>query len=153
MYARRAQALKAFVVLNRAVDALQSCAFAQAPLPEELSQTQFAILEALLHRQPLSQASVAQSVLKTKGCISMAVDQLQERGLVMRYRDPTDHRITLLTLTAAGQELIGGYFPQLARGFERASAGLDDRSLDTLIELAKKLGHHARNNTTQEGCS
>lgn len=140
---REVAALDAFIALNRASDSLQTTAFHGAPLPEELSMTQFEVLEALLHREPLTQSEVGRKILKTKGNISYTLDKLVERQLVRRTVSVDDRRERLIELTPAGRRLIGGYFPRLARSFAAASLELSESELELLAGLAKKLGRGA----------
>lgn len=140
---RELAALDAFIALTRAADAMQSAAFSRAPLPEEISMTQFEILEALLHREPLTQAEVGKKILKTKGNISYTLDKLVERGYVQRRVSDADRRERLIELTPAGRTLIGDYFPHLARSFALASLELEEFELELLAGLAKRLGQGA----------
>ncbi len=149
---REVAALDAFIALNRAADAVQSAAFARAPIPEEISMTQFEILEALLHRQPLTQSEIGRKILKTKGNISYTIDQLVERGMVVRKVSNGDRRERIIELTPEGRRLIGDYFPHLARGFAVASLELSEFELELLAGLAKRLGRGAaaQLNSSQE---
>lgn len=105
--------------------------------------TQFEVLEALLHREPLTQAEVGRKILKTKGNISYTLDKLVERGYVQRRVSAEDRRERLIELTKAGRTLIGDYFPHLARSFALATFELDEFELELLTALAKRLGRGA----------
>lgn len=140
---REVAALDAFIALSRAADSLQTAAFQGTPLPEELSMTQFEVLEALLHREPLTQSEVGHKILKTKGNISYTLDKLVERDLVLRKVSDDDRRERLIELTPAGRKLIGDYFPHLARSFAAASLELSEFELEQLAGLAKRLGRAA----------
>ena len=107
--------------------------------------TQFEVLEALLHREPLTQAEVGKKILKTKGNISYTLDKLVERGYVQRRICDEDRRERLIELTSTGRKLIGDYFPHLAHSFALASLELDEFELELLTGLAKRLGHGATN--------
>ena len=134
------RALSLFIAVTRASDSFQRRAFEQAPLPRGITLSQFAVLEALLHLGPMCQAAVARKVMKTKGNISVVVDNLVRSGHVTREPDPDDRRRAILSLTDAGRELIGRYFPHVARGFSVAASVLTDEEQQTLIDLSKKLG-------------
>jgi MarR family 2-MHQ and catechol resistance regulon transcriptional repressor len=137
---REQHALKAFTVMNRAVDALQAAAFRRAPIPPELTMTQFEILEALLHLGPLTHTGIVEKILKTKGNISYMLKGLEEKGYVTSVVGEKDRRERLIRLTPAGRELIGDYFPYLARAFADSSAALTIEELDVLTKLAQRLG-------------
>src|SRR6056297_1940146 len=144
---RELAALDVFIALTRAADAMQNAAFSKAPVPEEISMTQFEVLEALLHREPLTQAEVGRKILKTKGNISYTIDKLAERGYVQRRVRDEDRRERLIELTSAGRKLISDYFPHLARSFALASLELEELELELLARLAKRLGHGAEKQT------
>jgi hypothetical protein len=54
--------LETFTVLMRAADSVQKAAFSQAPIPKEIGETEFEILEALLHVGPLTHTQIRRSI-------------------------------------------------------------------------------------------
>ncbi|MEO6909411.1 MAG: MarR family transcriptional regulator [Edaphobacter sp.] len=71
-----------------------------------MCQSDFGVLEALLHRGPLSVKDLGAKVLLTSGSMTAAVDRLTARGLVMRQDDAHDRRSRIIHLTDLGKELI-----------------------------------------------
>lgn len=134
------RALNLFIALSRSSDSLQKAALRKAPLPDGLTLSQFGVLEALLHLGPMPQSAVAQKVLKTKGNISVVVSHLESRGLVQRTRADDDRRRLVIALTTTGRELIGVFFPRMARGFAESAQVLTAEEQTTLTALCKKLG-------------
>lgn len=134
------RALSLFISLTRAANSLQHAAHSRAPLPEGLTLSQFGVLEALLHRGPLSQRDVGQKLLTSKGNVSVVVAHLEERGLVERCLDPQDRRKKRISLTSAGRTLIASYFPQLAAQFAEACRVLAPEEQVTLTDLCRSLG-------------
>ena len=57
-----------------------------------LTESQFGVLEVLLHLGPLCQRELGQKILKSSGNITMVVDNLEKQGLVLRQRDNRDRR-------------------------------------------------------------
>lgn len=140
---REKLSLEAFTVLTRAADALQTAAFRESPVPQQITMTQFEIMEALFHRGPLTHTQISSKILKTKGNISYMLAGLERSGFIRRVNAEGDRRARLIELTAGGRELIGSYFPQLAASFTRYSAALSTEELEELIELARRLGRGA----------
>lgn len=134
------RALSLFIAITRASDGYQRRAFEYAPLPEGLTLSQFAVLEALLHLGPMSQTAVARKVMKTKGNITVVVDNLVKAGYLVRHPTPDDRRLSIIDLTEAGRKCIADYFPRIAGGFAAAAADLSKEEQETLTSLAKKLG-------------
>lgn len=134
------RALTLFIAITRSSDRYQKRALDHAPLPEGLTLSQFAVMEALYHLGSMYQNTVAGKVLKTKGNITLVVDNLEKAGHVKRRADETDRRRTVLDLTPEGRALMTEYFPRIARGFTEAASVLSPEEQTTLIRLARKLG-------------
>ena len=133
------RALSAYVKLMRAAESVS--ARIHGHLSENnLTISQFGVLEALLHLGPLSQAEIAKKILKSTGNITMVIDNLEKRGLVKRERDPEDRRYYSITLTPGGKKLIGSLFPRHAAGIVKRMNALSKSEQETLGNLCRKLG-------------
>src|SRR6267142_6338931 len=67
-----------------------------------LCLTDFAALEALLHKGPLTITQIQEKVLLASGSMTAAVDRLEKLGLIVRKSSPSDRRARVLELTAEG---------------------------------------------------
>ncbi|MEO6183994.1 MAG: MarR family transcriptional regulator [Verrucomicrobiota bacterium] len=105
----------------------------------------FAVLEALLHKGPLPVNAIGKKVLLTSGSSTTAVDRLEKRKLVERKWGHEDRRVCLVHLTASGRHLIAKAFSDHAETMERAAQGLTRQERETLLVLLKKLGLRAQN--------
>jgi MarR family 2-MHQ and catechol resistance regulon transcriptional repressor len=103
----------------------------------------FAVLEALLHRGPLPVNSIGEKVNLTSGSITVAVDRLEARGLVSRCSHQTDRRARVVHLTESGRKLIECAFADHAAAIGRAAAGLNAEERAQAAALLKKLGRKA----------
>jgi MarR family 2-MHQ and catechol resistance regulon transcriptional repressor len=132
-----------FLVLWKASRAAQ--AYAQKSISElEMCASDFAVLEALLHKGPLPVNEIGKKVLLTSGSITVAVDRLETKGLVERRAHGTDRRARIVHLTTAGRKLITRIYADHAADMERlASASLNREERKTLIRLLKKIGYEA----------
>ena len=83
-------ALDAYIKLMRAADSIT--ARAHLVLPDGVTLTQFAALEALYHLGPLFQSELAAKLLKSGGNLTLVVDNLERDGFVSRTRDAADRR-------------------------------------------------------------
>src|SRR5579864_5657109 len=77
-----------------------------------MCQSDFAVLEALLHKGPLPVNAIGKKVLLTSGSMTAAVDRLGRRGLVERRNDPNDRRARVVHLTPEGRKLIRALFAE-----------------------------------------
>lgn len=136
-----------FLVLSRAARALGASA-RRSIENTGLCLSDFAVLEALLHKGPLPVSALGQKVLLTSGSITTAVDRLAARRLVRRRNHPADRRVRLVELTARGRQLIEPAFERHAADLERSTAVLTRAEQTTLVALLKKLGIAVDANTT-----
>ncbi len=110
----------------------------------EMCGSDFAVLEALLHKGPLPVNEIGKKILLTSGSITVAVDRLEKRGLVERRAHGTDRRARIVHLTKEGRKLITRAYAQHAADLEQlASASLTTTERATLIRLLKKIGYQA----------
>jgi MarR family 2-MHQ and catechol resistance regulon transcriptional repressor len=109
----------------------------------ELGDSDFRVLEVLLHKGPLPVNTIGPKVWLTPGSISVAVDRLVKRGLVSRNDHPGDRRVRRVELTPKGRALISRGFGEHAAAMENAVSVLSKNERLTLLRLLKKLGKHA----------
>ena len=132
-----------FLVLWKAARAVES--YAQKSVTDlKMCGSDFAVLEALLHKGPLPVNEIGKKVLLTSGSITVAVDRLEQRGLVERRAHGSDRRARIVHLTREGRKLITRAYAQHAADLEQlASASLTATERATLIRLLKKIGYKA----------
>ena len=68
-----------------------------------LGDSDFRVLEVLLHRGPLPVNTIGPIVDLTPGSISIAVDRLFAKGLVSRAESTEDRRVRIVALTRAAR--------------------------------------------------
>ena len=64
--------------------------------------TDFMLLEALLHKGPMTITEVQESALLATGSMTAAVDRLERKGLLARQSSERDRRARVLVLTPEG---------------------------------------------------
>lgn len=79
-----------------------------------------AALEELLDRGPRTPSALARWLGLSGTTVTAIVDQLQERGLVKRVRNPRDRRSVHVTLTPSGRERVAPLLDLLVGGVDRA---------------------------------
>jgi MarR family transcriptional regulator, 2-MHQ and catechol-resistance regulon repressor len=138
--AAETRALNAFIKLMRATNALGSHLARALAGEADLTMSQFAVLEALLHLGPMSQGDICGKLLLSGSNITTVIDNLEKRALVRRVRRTDDRRVVDVSLTAKGRQLIGGLFPSHARRITSLFAALSPRQQDELAALCRTLG-------------
>src|SRR6267378_1857631 len=74
-----------------------------------LGDSEFRVLEVLLHKGPLPVNTIGPKVWLTPGSISVAIDRLEKKALVKR-KNTDDRRVRRVELTAKGRVLIRKHF-------------------------------------------
>ena len=138
-----ASGVHVFLVLWKAASAVQ--AHAERSISDlQMCASDFAVLEAVLHKGPLPVNEIGRKVLLTSGSITVAVDRLETKGLVERRAHETDRRARMVHLTKAGRKLITRVYAEHAVDMEMlASASLTKEERKMLIRLLKKIGYEA----------
>jgi MarR family transcriptional regulator, 2-MHQ and catechol-resistance regulon repressor len=109
-----------------------------------ISDTDFRVLEALLHKGPLPVNTIGPKVHLTPGSISVAIDRLLERGLVSRVESSDDRRVRIVALTKNGKDVIVPIFRKHAAEIARVFADANPKELQILEKVLKKAGKRAR---------
>ncbi len=134
-----ASAIRVWLVLWKTFRALTEAVRGQ--IAEScLGDSDFRVLEALLHKGPLPVNTIGAKVELTPGSISVAVDRLEKRGLVKRVPDTNDRRVRMVHLTPSGKAIIGKVFSQHEAEMERLLRNVSRRERIQVIALLKKLG-------------
>jgi MarR family 2-MHQ and catechol resistance regulon transcriptional repressor len=108
-----------------------------------LGDSDFRVLEVLLHKGPLPVNTIGPIVDLTPGSISIAVDRLFEKGLVSRVESSEDRRVRIVALTSLGKDLIVPAFRKHAGQMRKVFSELSPEELRGLEMALKKVGKRA----------
>jgi MarR family transcriptional regulator, 2-MHQ and catechol-resistance regulon repressor len=132
----------AWLVLGKALNAMTK--FTTAGIQESgLGESDFRVLEVLLHKGPLPVNVIGPKVFLTPGSISTAVDRLLAKGLVTREENPDDRRIRLVALTESGKALILPIYRKHVEDIRQVFADFTPSDIRQLERLMKKAGRKA----------
>jgi MarR family transcriptional regulator, 2-MHQ and catechol-resistance regulon repressor len=109
-----------------------------------ISDTDFRVLEVLLHKGPLPVNTIGPKVHLTPGSISVAVDRLLEKGLVSRVESPEDRRVRMVALTRSGKDLIVPIFRKHAAEIAKVFSDASPKELQVLEAVLRKAGKRAK---------
>jgi MarR family 2-MHQ and catechol resistance regulon transcriptional repressor len=121
---------------HRALGLLAERSIAQAGL----GLTDFAALEALLHKGPLRISEIQEKVGLASGSMTAAVDRLEKLGLIVRKASPVDRRARVVELTPQGRRLARDCFERHAKDLEALMSALSQKEMQQLYGSIKKLG-------------
>lgn len=105
-----------------------------------LGDSDFRVLEALLHKGPLPVNIIGEKVELTTGSITTAIDRLEEKRLVLRKNHRDDGRIRMVELTPKGRRLIEKAYAHHQVDMEKAASALSCEERVLLVDLLKRLG-------------
>lgn len=92
-----------------------------------------------LSRQPMTVKQVARAATIDAPAATVAVNDLEDRGLVVRETDPTNRRCKVVSLTDAGREMVRK-IDKVDDPAPMALASLDDIQLKELKAIIDLLG-------------
>lgn len=134
--------LELWVVLVRAQKAL--AAHSRHDIERhDIGVSEFAVLELLYHRGPLTTGQVGDRVLLTSGSTTYVVDKLVGRGLLARRQCAEDHRVTYCELTHDGRAIIESILPDHAEALRAAMRSLSTDEKRECAALLRRLGRGA----------
>jgi len=116
----------------------------------ELGDSDFRVLEVLLHKGPLPVNTIGPKVWLTPGSISVAVDRLVKKGLVSRKDHPDDRRVRQVELTPKGRALITRGFGEHAAAMEDVAGVLSKKRTPDIAAAFEKIGQ-TRGRNSQDG--
>lgn len=108
-----------------------------------LGDSDFRLLELLLHKGPTPVNAIGPKVNLNPGSVSVAVDRLYKKGLVSRVECPSDRRIRTVSITPKGRAVFAPLFRQHASLIQRAFREISSEDRRKLEELLKKIGKRA----------
>ncbi|AEU34429.1 transcriptional regulator, MarR family [Granulicella mallensis MP5ACTX8] len=139
---RKSDGVHLWLVLMKAFQSIS--AYAMHTLRDSgLGDSDFRVLEALLHKGPLPVNVLGPKVFLTPGSISVAVDRLHSRGLVTRIESESDRRVRIVDLTPKGRTLIQQVFAAHTREIDALMQVLDPEDRRKMTKALKKIGKHA----------
>ena len=131
-----------WLVMIKAMQALTR--YATAGIEDTgLGNSDFRVLEVLLHKGALPVNTIGPMVGLTPGSISVAVDRLVEQGLVNRVESAEDRRVRIVALTPRGKGLIVPAFRKHSGQMRKVLSELSPEELSGLEVALKKIGKRA----------
>jgi MarR family 2-MHQ and catechol resistance regulon transcriptional repressor len=143
-------AVHAWLVMMKAMQSISRYALAEIQ-QAGLGDSDFRVLEVLLHKGPLPVNIIGPKVNLTPGSISVAVDRLLAKGFVTRTESPEDRRVRVVALTPRGKSVITPIFRAHAETIDKIFAELSRQELRQLDQLLKRVGKQADSLFEQTG--
>lgn len=104
-----------------------------------LTISQFAVLEALLNKGPLTVSEIIDSILTTSGNMTVVIKNLEKKNLVKRNVNKKDKRSYLVSLTDEGREVIEEVFPKHMAILNENLDILDVKEKEVAVKILEKI--------------
>src|SRR6201988_3301913 len=112
-------------------------------LAEGLGESDFRVLEVLLHKGPMPVNAIGPKVYLNPGSVSVAVDRLYKKGFVSCVECSEDRRVRTVSLTEKGREMFVPLFRRHAALIKRAFQDVSLKDLQQVEVILKKIGKRA----------
>ncbi len=122
-------------------------------LAEGLGESDFRVLEVLLHKGPMPVNAIGPKVYLNPGSVSVAVDRLYKKGFVSRIECSEDRRVRTVSLTEKGRQMFVPLFRRHTALIKRAFQDVSFEEMHQLERLLKKIGKRAESLAEQTGHS
>jgi MarR family 2-MHQ and catechol resistance regulon transcriptional repressor len=143
-------AIHTWLIMLKALQAISH--FALPPiLKAGLGDSDFRVLEVLLHKGPMPVNAIGTKVDLNPGSVSVAVDRLYRKGLVSRVESESDRRVRTVSLTAKGRRVFVPIFRQHAALIKRAFQDVSTEEQRQMEEVLKRIGRRAEELGEQDG--
>jgi len=120
---------------------------------EGLGESDFRVLELLLHKGPMPVNAIGPKVDLNPGSVSVAVDRLYKKGFVSRVECSEDRRVRTVSLTEKGRQMFVPLFRRHTALIKRAFQDVSSEELKQLEVVLKKIGKRAESLGEKKGHS
>lgn len=106
---------------------------------EQLFSTHIGVLVDLWVKDGLRQQDLVASVVKDKGSIARALDNLEKQGIVIRITDEQDRRNKRIYLTQKGRNLKNLMLPHALESMEEALEGVSQEEIAVCKKVLRRM--------------
>ena len=143
------EATHTWLVMLRALQAVHHLALPPI-LKAGLGDSDFRVLEVLLHKGPMPVNAIGPKVDLNPGSVSVAVDRLYKKGLVSREESDRDRRVRTVSLTEKGRRVFVPVFRQHAALIKRAFQDVSPKEQRQMEDMLRRIGRRAEELGEQE---
>jgi len=146
------ETLHAWLIVLKAWQSMSR--YVLAPVLEQgLGESDFRVLEVLLHKGPMPVNTIGPKVALNPGSVSVEVDRLYKRGFVSRVECARDRRVRTVALTERGREMFLPLFRRHSALIQRAFQDVSLEEIRQLELVLKKIGKRAESLAEKKGHS
>lgn len=105
-----------------------------------LSKTVYRILTVLRETTASSVSDLSRIALTKRTTVSRVVDRMEQADLVSTSTLPEDNRVTMVKITAKGEDTLASLTPIVKRQVERALKDIPVKDMENLIATLTTIG-------------
>jgi MarR family 2-MHQ and catechol resistance regulon transcriptional repressor len=136
------EALHAWLIILKAWQSMSR--YLLPPLLEQgLGESDFRVLEVLLHKGPMPVNAIGPKVYLNPGSVSVAVDRLYKKGFVSRVECSEDRRVRTVSLTEEGRRMFVPVFRRHTALIKLAFQNVSFEEMRQLELVLKRIGKRA----------
>jgi MarR family 2-MHQ and catechol resistance regulon transcriptional repressor len=147
---RPPEALHSWLIMLKAWQST-SRYFLPTLLQEGVGDSDFRVLEVLLHKGPMPVNAIGPKVDLNPGSVSVAVDRLYKKGFVSRVESSRDRRVRTVSLTEKGRQMFVPLFRRHTALIKRVFQDVSSDELQQLELILKKIGKRAQSLAERKG--
>lgn len=106
---------------------------------QDINLSQWIAMFHIRHRLAITAGEISKCLGHNSGAVTRMLDQLDERGLIVRIRDKADRRVVNLETTEAGQEMLDRLTPIMMDLWNDHLSIFTRDEAETLISLLQRL--------------
>lgn len=109
-----------------------------------LSRTQWRLLGYVLRQEGLTQTEIARLLEVERASVGVAIDALEERGLIERAQHATDRRVWRIMPTPAAKAMLAGLREVIDEVYAQLFDGFTEGELTQLGQLFERMAHNIK---------
>ncbi|OEH92082.1 MarR family winged helix-turn-helix transcriptional regulator [Bacillus solimangrovi] len=104
-----------------------------------IGQSRLELLHKLYESGEISQTALQKELNIDRAAVTRHLKQLEEKGIVFRRKNPSDNRITFVSLTDEGHQKIVAYREEKARFIINVLKGFEDEERTILLDMLTRI--------------
>jgi DNA-binding MarR family transcriptional regulator len=109
-----------------------------------VNRSMYRIMTVLREHESANIGFLAERSLTKRNTASRIIERMVAKELVKAFPNPDDSRVTDVTLTQRGKDLLNSLTPIVGRQFQRAIDGVNNEELEQLVLVLQKISGNLR---------
>jgi DNA-binding MarR family transcriptional regulator len=107
--------------------------------PYDVTPEQWGLLNRLWAQDGLNQKDIAQLMIKDQTNLTRMIDKLEDKGYLLRMKDPNDRRAFLIHLTEEGKKLEHVLIPLVIELEEKLTENISQSKIEIIKKILQQM--------------